>query len=78
MDTTEINDSHEQAQSPIYVQNDVPSIGLNIMSFILPLLGLIFWCVYANKSPIKAKSIGKSALIGLAVGIVLNIIIAML
>ncbi len=78
MASTGIPKSSEQSESLSSDPTDTPSIGLNILSFILPLLGLILWCVYSNKSPIKAKSIGKSALIGFAIGIVLNIIIAML
>ena len=78
MDPPDIQKYQEQSEKDISLKNDIPSIGLKILSFILPLVGLILWCVYSNKSPIKAKSIGKSALIGFIVGIVINIIIIMI
>ena len=49
---------------------DVSNTGLNIVSFLLPFVGLILYIIYHEKKPIKAKAIGKWALIGLAVGII--------
>lgn len=54
---------------------DVPSTGLNILSFLLPLVGLILYIVYHEKAPAKAKAIGKWALIGFVVGIIVNVIL---
>lgn len=54
--------------------NDQPNTGLNIVSFCIPLVGLIIYLVNKDKSPVKAKSAGKFALIGFGVGIVLNIV----
>lgn len=55
--------------------NDTPSGGLNVLAFLFPLIGLILFCVYNSNSPIKAKAIGKWALIGFIVEIVLTVIL---
>lgn len=54
--------------------NDQPSTGLNIISFLIPLVGLIIYLTEREKSPIKAASAGKAALWGVGVTIVLSII----
>ena len=54
--------------------NDQPSTGLNIISFLIPLVGLIIYLTEREKSPIKATSAGKAALWGVGVTIVLSII----
>lgn len=54
---------------------DVPSPGLNILSFFFPLIGLILFIVYHGKTPMKANSIGKWALIGFLVGTCLSAIL---
>jgi len=52
---------------------DEPSIVLNVLSFFLPVVGLILFIVIAfyEKTPMKAKAIGKWALIGFVVNLVL-------
>lgn len=57
---------------------DVPSRGLNILSFLFPIIGLILYLVYQEKTPQKAKAAGKWALYGFAVGCVLSILGAVL
>ena len=52
--------------------DNTPSTGLNVVSFLLPLVGLILYLVYHDKAPQKAAAIGKWALIGLVAGIVLS------
>lgn len=52
---------------------DVPSTGMNVLAFLLPLVGLVLYCVYHDKTPVKSKQIGKWALIGFCVGVVLEI-----
>ncbi len=47
---------------------DVPSTRLNVLSFFIPLAGLILYGVYYDKTPNKAKAIGKWALIGFGIG----------
>lgn len=54
---------------------DIPSAGLNVLSFLIPLVGLILYIVNCNTAPNKAKAIGKWALIGLVTVIVLNSIL---
>jgi hypothetical protein len=54
--------------------NDQPSTGLNIISFLIPLVGLIIYLTEREKSPIKATSAGKAALWGVGVTIALSII----
>ena len=51
---------------------DVPSKELNIVSCLLPIVGLILFIIYQEKAPIKAKEIGKWALIGFCIGLALS------
>lgn len=55
--------------------DDEPSTGLNILGFLIPILGLILFIVYNGKSPTKAKAIGKWALIGFFGSLVLQAIV---
>ena len=55
-----------------------PSAGLNIISFIWPLIGLILYLVYIDKSPRRAKECGKWALIGWIASIVIAIIVCVI
>lgn len=45
------------------ILEDKSSIGLNVLSFLIPLIGLILYLVYIDEQPIKAKACGKWALI---------------
>lgn len=56
------------------VEVDTPSAGLNILSFLIPLVGLILFLSWQNTTPIKAKAVGKWALIGFCVAVGLSII----
>lgn len=53
-----------------YTTTDIPSAGLNILSFFFPLIGLILFLVYNEKSPRKAKGTGIAALIGFIIGVI--------
>ena len=53
---------------------DAPSIGFAVLGFFIPLAGLILWIMWKDKTPLKAKSCIKGAIIGFAVNIVLVII----
>ena len=55
-----------------------PSTGLNILSFLVPLVGLILYLVEKDKSPRRAKACGKWALIGFVVSIIFSIIIVVI
>jgi hypothetical protein len=54
--------------------NDQPSAGLNIISFLIPLVGLIIYLTERDRSPRKATSAGKSALWGVGVTVILSMI----
>lgn len=50
---------------------DKSSVGLNILSFFIPIVGLILYFTMKAKTPIKAKAIGISALIGFILNLIL-------
>ena len=50
---------------------DKQSAGLNIVSFFIPIVGLILYCLNMKEFPIKAKGIGRAALIGFTVNLIL-------
>lgn len=52
-----------------------PSAVLNVVSFIWPLVGLILYIVYNDKSPKRAKECGKWALIGCIVEVVIVVFV---
>jgi len=56
---------------------DAPSIGFAVLSFFFPLIGLILFLVWKDKTPLKAKSCGKGALIGVIVNVALVLIIVL-
>lgn len=58
------------ATGKLLAEEDVPSTGLNILAFLLPLVGLILYLVDKDKTPNKAAQIGKWTLIGFLVGLV--------
>lgn len=68
-------------QQPYYQQPpvmDQKSTGLNILSFFIPLVGLILYLTMKDQTPIKAKGCGKCALIGFLVGIVGSFVLSFL
>lgn len=58
------------------VVNDVPNRGLNIIAFLLPVIGAIMYIIYNEKAPQKAAAIGKWALYGVAFVIICYILLA--
>ena len=54
--------------------NDIPSTGLNIISFLIPLVGLIIYLTEKDKAPKKANAAGKAALWGTGISISLYVI----
>ena len=58
-----------------YVQ-DAPSGGMTALGFFFPIVGLILYLVWKDQTPLKAKSAGKGALIGVIVWTVLSVILA--
>ena len=61
-----------------HVEEDVPNTGLNVLSLLFPIVGLILFIVYNEKTPIKAKAIGKCALIGFGIGVFLAVLCGVL
>ena len=61
-------------QAPVNPQEDKPSTGLNILAFLFPLVGLILFLCFQKTTPVRAKAIGKWALIGFIVGVALSIL----
>lgn len=58
---------------PTYHYYDDISIGLVILSVVIPLFGIIYWCLKHNETPTKAKACGIAGIISWAVGILLSI-----
>lgn len=56
------------------VTGDIPNGGLNILSFFIPLVGLILYCTMHGKTPRKANQIGIFALIGFIINLILILI----
>ncbi|HLT24040.1 MAG TPA: hypothetical protein VK004_02845 [Ignavibacteria bacterium] len=54
------------------------NIGLKILSFCIPLAGAIIYFVKKDKEPVAAKSACTWALVGFGLGIVINVIVAVL
>lgn len=44
--------------------DDAPSGGLSVLGFFFPFVGLILYLVWHSEKPLKAKSVGKGAMIG--------------
>lgn len=64
---------------PISTEKDAPNIGWAILGFFIPIVGLILYLVWKQDTPLKAKSAGKGALIGVIVEaclVVLSIILS--
>ena len=57
---------------------DAPSGGLMVLAGFLPILGLILYLVWNSQKPIKARSVGKGALIGAGVWFVVILFLVIL
>lgn len=55
---------------------DEVSVGLCILSFFVPLFGVIYWPIKHKETQKKAKACGVTAIVSWAVGIVFSIIYA--
>lgn len=58
--------------------NDAPSMGFAVISFLIPVVGLILYLMWHETYPLKAKSCGKGALISVIIGVVGGIIITVI
>lgn len=52
---------------------DKPNIWLNIISFLLPIVGLILFIIKFKTKPMQAKSLGKWAILGFIIGLILQV-----
>lgn len=57
---------------------DAPNSGFAVLSFLFPLIGLILYLVWKDEYPLKAKSCGKGALIGVITEVVGTIFLILL
>ncbi len=53
---------------------DAPSFGYGLLGFLIPIVGLIMFLVWKNDYPLRAKSVGKGALISVIISVVFSII----
>lgn len=60
--------------SVINHEEDAPSTGFAVLGFFIPIIGLILWLIWKDKTPLKAKSVGQGALIGFCVSFAFFII----
>ena len=66
----EAQNTYEKPEAP----KDGKSFGFALLGFFFPLIGLILWLVWKDSMPLRAKSCGKGALIGVIVSVVLSIL----
>ena len=57
--------------------DDIPNGGLNVLSFFIPLVGLILYCTMQGRTPRKANQIGVFALVGFIINLVIIIALSM-
>jgi len=57
---------------------DVSSTGLNVLSFLIPIVGIIMYFVYRDETPIKAKACLKWTLIGFGVSVAFYLLSVMI
>lgn len=65
-----MSEQQNQQQNP----EDKLGLGLQILSFCIPLVGIIIYFTSKNESPKKAKTACYAALIGIGVGIIFQIL----
>ncbi|MDR0849213.1 MAG: hypothetical protein LBN10_09310 [Propionibacteriaceae bacterium] len=53
---------------------DAPSGGYAFLGFVIPLVGLILYLTWKDQTPLRAKSAGKGALIGVITSVALSIL----
>ncbi len=55
---------------------DNASVGLCILSFFIPLFGIIYWAIKGNELPHKAKACGVTAIISWVISFIFGIVLA--
>lgn len=67
-----------QEKTSLQNQDDSSSFGWALLGFCVPIVGLILYLVWKDKTPLKAKSAGKGALVSVIVSIIFYIIYAVI
>jgi hypothetical protein len=62
VDNNHINDSNVRTNN-----EDCSSGGLNIISFLIPLVGLVLYCTFIKEYPVKAKGVGTAAILSVII-----------
>lgn len=65
------NQSYYNHNNYLTHNTDENSVGLNILSFCIPIVGLVLYIVLKDKEPIKAKGCGKWTLISFIINLIL-------
>ncbi|MCR5594043.1 MAG: zinc ribbon domain-containing protein [Saccharofermentans sp.] len=60
-----------------YTAPDKPDIGLNFISFLIPIIGFIYYAVYRESFPLKSDSCGKWALAGFLINVIIVICVCL-
>lgn len=53
---------------------DAPSAGFGVLGFFFPLIGLILYLIWKDQYPLRAKSVGKGALISVIVSVAVSVL----
>jgi hypothetical protein len=53
---------------------DAPAPGFAVLGFFIPVVGLILWLIWKDATPLKARSVGKGALISVIVGAAVTVL----
>lgn len=71
-------DNYNYYQAPPPANNDAPNAGFAVLCFFFPIVGLILYLVWKDTMPLRAKSCGKGAIIGVIVEVALVILYAII
>lgn len=55
-------------------ESDSSSAGWAVLGFLFPLIGLILYLVWKDELPLRAKSVGKGALVSVIVNVVIGLL----
>ena len=59
-------------EKALAAKKDEENVGFNVLSFFIPLVGLILYCCWKKETPKKANGVGKWALIGFVANVILG------
>jgi Na+/proline symporter len=65
-------DTYDNNNRNYYNENDQSSLGFAVLSFLIPIVGLILFIVWHNQYPKKAKSCLKGAIISVVLSFILS------